>query len=158
DNMEYRVEDRRQRGLNYAIVDEVDSILIDEARTPLIISGQAEDNTELYRRMNAIAPLLQRMASEPKPQEPEPEGDFWVDEKGQQVHISEAGHIKAEQLLVQHGLLPEGDSLYEPRNITLVHHLMVALRAHHLFFRDQQYVVQNGEVVMGDGFSGRLVV
>ena len=157
DNMEYRAEDRRQRGLYFAIVDEVDSILIDEARTPLIISGQAEDNTELYRRMNSIAPLLQRMASEPKPQEPEPEGDFWVDEKGQQVHISEAGHIKAEQLLAQHGLLPEGDSLYEPRNITLVHHLMVALRAHHLFFRDQQYVVQNGEVVIVDEFTGRLM-
>ena len=157
DNMEYRAEDRRQRGLYFAIVDEVDSILIDEARTPLIISGQAEDNTELYRRMNEIAPLLQRMASEPKPQEPEPEGDFWVDEKGQQVHISEAGHIKAEQLLAQHGLLPEGDSLYEPRNITLVHHLMVALRAHHLFFRDQQYVVQNGEVVIVDEFTGRLM-
>ncbi|HLU00779.1 MAG TPA: preprotein translocase subunit SecA [Burkholderiaceae bacterium] len=158
DNMEYRVEDRRQRGLHYAIVDEVDSILIDEARTPLIISGQAEDNTELYRRMDAIAPLLQRMASEPRPQEPEPEGDFWVDEKAQQVHISEAGHVKAEQLLVQHGLLAEGDSLYEPRNISLVHHLMVALRAHHLFFRDQHYVVQNGEVIIVDEFTGRLMV
>ena len=158
DNMEYRAEDRRQRGLNFAIVDEVDSILIDEARTPLIISGQAEDNTELYLRMNAIAPLLQRMVSEPKPQEPEPEGDFWVDEKAQQVHISEAGHIKAEQLLTQHGLLPEGESLYEPRNITLVHHLMVALRAHNLFFRDQHYVVQNGEVIIVDEFTGRLMV
>ncbi len=157
DNMEYRAEDRRQRGLAFAIVDEVDSILIDEARTPLIISGQAEDNTELYKRMNEIAPLLQRMASEPKPQEPEPEGDFWVDEKGQQVHISEAGHIKAEELLAKHGLLAEGDSLYEPRNITLVHHLMVALRAHNLFFRDQQYVVQNGEVVIVDEFTGRLM-
>src|SRR5690554_3743798 len=158
DNMEYRAEDRRQRGLVYAIVDEVDSILIDEARTPLIISGQAEDNTELYRRMNAIAPLLQRMASEPRPQEPEPEGDFWIDEKAQQVHISEAGHVKAEQLLVQHGLLAEGDSLYEPRNISLVHHLMVALRAHHLCVRDQHYVVQNGEVIIVDEFTGRLMV
>src|SRR5690606_24365272 len=155
--MEYRVEDRRQRELFYAIVDEVDSILIDEARTPLIISGQAEDNTVLYQRMNEIAPLLVRMASEPKPQEPDPEGDFWVDEKGQQVHISEAGHVKAEQLLSQHGLLPEGESLYEPRNITLVHHLMVALRAHNLFFRDQQYVVQDGEVVIVDEFTGRLM-
>ncbi|HLV28735.1 MAG TPA: preprotein translocase subunit SecA [Burkholderiaceae bacterium] len=158
DNMEYRVEDRRQRELFYAIVDEVDSILIDEARTPLIISGQAEDNTELYRRMNEIAPLLVRMASEPKPQEPEPEGDFWVDEKGQQVHISEAGHVKAEELLSKHGLLPEGESLYDPRNISLVHHLMVALRAHNLFFRDQQYVVQNGEVIIVDEFTGRLMV
>ncbi len=158
DNMEYRAEDRRQRGLNYAIVDEVDSILIDEARTPLIISGQAEDNTALYQRMNLIAPLLTRMATEPRPQEPEPEGDFWVDEKGQQVHISEAGHERAEQLLVEHGLLPQGESLYEPRNISLVHHLMVALRAHHLFFRDQQYVVQNGEVIIVDEFTGRLMV
>src|SRR5690606_18910412 len=156
DNMEYRVEDRRQRELFYAIVDEVDSILIDEARTPLIISGQAEDNTELYRRMNEIAPLLVRMASEPKPQEPEPEGDFWVDEMGQQVQISEAGHVKAEELLSKHGLLPEGESLYDPRNISLVHHLMVALRAHNLFFRDQQYVVQNGEVIIVDEFTGRL--
>lgn len=157
DNMEYRAEDRRQRALYFAIVDEVDSILIDEARTPLIISGQAEDNTELYKRMNSIAPLLERMASEPQPNEPEPEGDFWVDEKGQQVHISEAGHIKAEELLVKHGLLADGDSLYEPRNISLVHHMMVALRAHNLFFRDQQYVVQNGEVIIVDEFTGRLM-
>ncbi len=157
DNMEYRAEDRRQRGLNFAIVDEVDSILIDEARTPLIISGQAEDNTDLYRRMNAVPPLLTRMASEPKPHEPEPEGDFWVDEKAQQVHLSEAGMINAEKALVDQGLLPEGESLYDPRNISLIHHLMVALRAHNLFFRDQQYVVQNGEVVIVDEFTGRLM-
>ncbi|MBV6306709.1 preprotein translocase subunit SecA [Candidimonas humi] len=158
DNMEYRAEDRRQRPLSYAIVDEVDSILIDEARTPLIISGQAEDNTELYVRMNAVPPLLTRMASEPKPQEPEPEGDFWVDEKGQQVYMSEAGHEKAEQILVRIGVLPEGESLYDPRNITLMHHLNVALRAHNLYFRDQQYVVQNDEVVIVDEFTGRLMV
>jgi preprotein translocase subunit SecA len=158
DNMEYRAEDRRQRPLFYAIVDEVDSILIDEARTPLIISGQAEDNTELYVRMNAVPPMLTRMAAEPKPQEPEPEGDFWVDEKGQQVHLSEAGQIKSEQILVKIGLLPEGESLYDPRNISLVHHLMVALRAHNLFFRDQQYVVQNDEIVIVDEFTGRLMV
>src|SRR5690606_37821409 len=158
DNMEYRAEDRRQRPLFYAIVDEVDSILIDEARTPLIISGQAEDNTELYVRMNAVPPMLTRMASEPKPQEPEPEGDFWVDEKGQQVHLSEAGQIKSEQMLVKIGLLPEGESLYDPRNISLVHHLMVSLRAHNLFFRDQQYVVQNDEIVIVDEFTGRLMV
>jgi preprotein translocase subunit SecA len=144
--------------LSYAIVDEVDSILIDEARTPLIISGQAEDNTEIYLRMNAVPPLLTRMASEPKSQEPEPEGDFWVDEKGQQVHLSEAGMIKAEKVLVDIGLLPEGDSLYEPRHILLIHHLMVALRAHNLFFRDQQYVVQNDEVTIVDEFTGRLMV
>ena len=157
DNMEYRAEDRRQRSLSYAIVDEVDSILIDEARTPLIISGQAEDNTELYVRMNVVPPMLTRMTQEPRPQEPEPEGDFWVDEKGQQVHISEAGHERAEQLLTEIGLLPEGESLYEPRHISLMHHLMVALRAHNLFFRDQQYVVQDGEVVIVDEFTGRLM-
>ncbi|MBB5213880.1 preprotein translocase subunit SecA [Parapusillimonas granuli] len=158
DNMEYRAEDRRQRPLFYAIVDEVDSILIDEARTPLIISGQAEDNTDLYVRMNAVPPLLARMASEPRPHEPEPEGDFWVDEKGQQVHLSEAGQIKAEQIMISKGLLKEGESLYDPRNISLVHHLMVALRAHNLFFRDQQYVVQNGEIIIVDEFTGRLMV
>ncbi|QFY76905.1 preprotein translocase subunit SecA [Alcaligenes faecalis] len=157
DNMEYRAEDRRQRGLSYAIVDEVDSILIDEARTPLIISGQAEDNTELYVRMNVVPPMLTRMTQEPRPHEPEPEGDFWVDEKGQQVHISEAGHERAEQILTDIGLLPEGESLYEPRHISLMHHLMVALRAHNLFFRDQQYVVQDGEVVIVDEFTGRLM-
>ncbi|ANY15020.1 preprotein translocase subunit SecA [Bordetella pseudohinzii] len=158
DNMEYRVEDRRQRGLNYAIVDEVDSILIDEARTPLIISGQAEDHTELYVRMNAVPPLLQRMAGEPKPHEPEPEGDYWVDEKSQQVYLSESGHESAEKILSRVGLLPEGESLYDPRHIALMHHLMVALRAHTLFFRDQQYVIQDGEVVIVDEFTGRLMV
>jgi len=158
DNMEYRVEDRRQRSLFYAIVDEVDSILIDEARTPLIISGQAEDHTDLYVRMNSVPPLLSRMASEPKPQEPEPEGDYWVDEKSQQVYLSEAGHEHAEEILSKNGMLPAGESLYDPRHIALMHHLMVALRAHSLFFRDQQYVVQNGEVIIVDEFTGRLMV
>src|SRR5690606_23310707 len=157
DNMEYRVEDRRQRKLVYAIVDEVDSILIDEARTPLIISGQAEDHTELYRRMNVVPGMLTRMASEPKPQEPEPEGDFWVDEKSHQVYLSEAGHEHAEQALAKLGLLPEGESLYEPRHITLMHHLMASLRAHNLFHRDQHYVVQDGEVIIVDEFTGRLM-
>ncbi|MYZ42690.1 preprotein translocase subunit SecA [Schauerella aestuarii] len=158
DNMEYRLEDRRQRGLFYAIVDEVDSILIDEARTPLIISGQAEDHTELYIKMNAVPPMLTRMASEPKPQEPEPEGDFWVDEKSQQVYLSEAGHEHAEEILARLEILPAGESLYEPRHIALMHHLMVALRANNLFFRDQQYVVQDGEIVIVDEFTGRLMV
>ena len=158
DNMEYRIEDRRQRALVYAIVDEVDSILIDEARTPLIISGQAEDHTELYVRMNAVPPLLERMQSEPKPQEPEPEGHYWVDEKNHQVYLSEAGHEQAEGVLTRLGLLPEGQSLYEPRNITLMHHLMAALRAHNLFHRDQHYVVQDGEVVIVDEFTGRLMI
>ncbi|MCX5591571.1 preprotein translocase subunit SecA [Alcaligenes endophyticus] len=157
DNMEYRAEDRRQRGLHFAIVDEVDSILIDEARTPLIISGQAEDNTELYIRMNVLPPMLTRMSEEPRPQEPEPEGDYWVDEKNQQVHISEAGHVNAERILAELGLLPEGESLYDSRHISLMHHLMLALRAHNLFFRDQQYVVQDDEIVIVDEFTGRLM-
>ncbi|HCN72220.1 MAG TPA: preprotein translocase subunit SecA, partial [Pusillimonas sp.] len=144
--------------LHYAIVDEVDSILIDEARTPLIISGQAEDHTEVYVRMNAVPPMLTRMASEPKPHEPEPEGDFWVDEKGQQVHLSESGMEHAEEILARQGILPEGESLYDPRHITLIHHLMVALRAHNLFFRDQHYVVTDNEVVIVDEFTGRLMV
>src|SRR5690625_1186030 len=156
--MEYRADDSRQRPLYYAIVDEVDSILIDEARTPLIISGQAEDHTELYVRMNAVPPLLSRMQAEPKPQEPEPEGDYWVDEKAQQVHLSEAGHIRAEEVLTELGMLPEGESLYDPRNISLMHHLMVALRAHNLFTRDHQYVVQDDEVIIVDEFTGRLMV
>lgn len=157
DNMEHRVEDRRQRALVYAIVDEVDSILIDEARTPLIISGQAEDHTEMYVRVNAVPAMLQRMASEPKPQEPEPEGHFWVDEKNHQVYLSESGHERSEEILSELGLLPAGQSLYEARNITLMHHLMAALRAHNLFHRDQHYVVQDGEVVIVDEFTGRLM-
>jgi preprotein translocase subunit SecA len=157
DNMEYRVEDRRQRGLVYAIVDEVDSILIDEARTPLIISGQAEDHTALYQAMNAVPPMLTRMQHEPKPNEPESEGDYWVDEKNNQVYVSEAGHENAERILTERGLLPEGQSLYDPRHISLMHHLMSSLRAHSLFHRDQHYVVQDGEVVIVDEFTGRLM-
>jgi preprotein translocase subunit SecA len=157
DNMEYQIGDRRQRPLFYAIVDEVDSILIDEARTPLIISGQAEDHTELYVRMNAVPPLLTRMTAEPKPTEPEPPGDFWVDEKGNQLYLSEAGHENAEAILGRLGILPEGESLYDPRHISLMHHLMVALRGHNLFHRDQQYVVQDNEVVIVDEFTGRLM-
>jgi len=158
DNMEYRAEDKRQRELVFAIVDEVDSILIDEARTPLIISGQAEDHTALYKSLNVVPPLLERMTAEPKPNEPEVDGDFWVDEKNHQIYLSEAGHENAERILSEQGLLPEGQSLYDARNITLMHHLMCALRAHHLFFKDQQYVVQDGEVVIVDEFTGRLMV
>ncbi|MFO0315369.1 MAG: preprotein translocase subunit SecA [bacterium] len=157
DNMEHSLEEKRQRGLNYAIVDEVDSILIDEARTPLIISGQAEDHTELYVRMNQVPPLLTPMAAEPKTNEPDPPGDYWVDRKSHQVHLSEAGHEKAEQILTRLGILPEGASLYDAANILSMHHLTVALRAHTLFFRDQQYVVQNGEVIIVDEFTGRLM-
>ena len=157
DNLVTDVTERVQRPLSYAIVDEVDSILIDEARTPLIISGQAEDHTEIYRRINEVPPLLERMAVEPKPTEPEPPGDYWVDEKGHQVYISEAGHIKAEQILARMKMLPEGESLYAPQHVTLMHHVNVALRAHTLFHKDQQYVVQNGEVIIVDEFTGRLM-
>ncbi len=157
DNMAMHVEERYQRGLGYAIVDEVDSILIDEARTPLIISGQAEDRTEIYIRMNQVAPLLTPQKEEKKPNEPEPPGDFFVDEKNHQITLSEAGHEKAEQILARVGLLPEGASLYEPAYINLVHQLYAALRAHHLFHRDQHYVVQNDEVIIVDEFTGRLM-
>jgi preprotein translocase subunit SecA len=157
DNMAMHVEERFQRGLYYAIVDEVDSILIDEARTPLIISGQAEDRTEFYYRMNEVAPLLTRQKVEKKPDEPDPPGDFFVDEKNHQILLSEAGHQHAEEILTRIGLLPEGASLYEPAYINLVHQLYAALRAHHLFHRDQHYVVQNGEVVIVDEFTGRLM-
>lgn len=151
DNMEYDVANRRQRGLNYAIVDEVDSILIDEARTPLIISGAADDNTDLYRVINEIPPLLKRQADE------KAEGDYWVDEKAHQVYLSEAGHEHLEAILTERGLLKDGSSLYSPQNIILLHHLNASLKAHTLFQRDQQYVVQNGEVVIVDEFTGRLM-
>ncbi|MFZ4537320.1 preprotein translocase subunit SecA [Propionivibrio sp.] len=151
DNMVYTSGERVQRKLSYAIVDEVDSILIDEARTPLIISGQAEDHTELYVRMNQVAPLLERCLEEDGP------GDYWVDEKGHQVLMSEAGHEHAEEILARVGLLPEGGSLYDAANILLIHHLYAALRAHTLFLKDQQYVVQNGEVIIVDEFTGRLM-
>jgi preprotein translocase subunit SecA len=151
DNMAARAEDRFQHGLNFAIVDEVDSILIDEARTPLIISGQAEDNVDIYVRVNALAPKLVRQADDEAP------GDYSVDEKSHQILLSEAGHEHAEQLLSQAGLLPEGGSLYDPANITLIHHLYAALRAHNLFHLDQHYVIQDGEVVIVDEFTGRLM-
>lgn len=157
DNMVYATTERVQRGLNYAIVDEVDSILIDEARTPLIISGPADDHTDMYVRLNEIPKQLVRMKEESKPGEIEPDGDFYVDEKGHQIQLSEAGHEKAESLLSQMGLLPEGASLYDPANILLMHHLMAALRAHNLFYKDQHYVVQNREVIIVDEFTGRLM-
>jgi preprotein translocase subunit SecA len=151
DNMVYAAKDRVQKRLSYAIVDEVDSILIDEARTPLIISGQAEDHTDLYVRMNQVAPLLTRQKEE------KGEGDFWVDEKAHTVLLSETGHEHAEEILARMGMLPEGGSLYEPANILLIHHLYAALRAHSLFHRDQHYVSQNGEIVIVDEFTGRLM-
>jgi preprotein translocase subunit SecA len=160
DNMVQEVRDRVARGLNFAIVDEVDSILIDEARTPLIISGQAEDHTELYLRINAIVPGLEKQIGEADPRTGEgviKPGDFTVDEKTHQVYLTEAGHEKAEALLSKAGLLAEGASLYDPANIALMHHVYAALRAHHLYNKDQHYVVQNGEVVIVDEFTGRLM-
>ena len=151
DNMATQAAERYQRPLNYAIVDEVDSILIDEARTPLIISGQAEDNIDIYQRMDKLAPQLQRQAGEDGP------GDFSVDEKNHQILLTEPGHERAEALLAEAGLLPVGGSLYDSANITLIHHLYAALRAHNLYFRDQHYVVQDGEVVIVDEFTGRLM-
>jgi preprotein translocase subunit SecA len=151
DNMVYQSSQRVQRGLEFAIVDEVDSILIDEARTPLIISGQAEDDVTLYYRLNDIVPKLVRQ------QEEKGSGDYWVDEKGHTVLLSEEGHEHAENILTSAGLLPHGSSLYDAHNIALMHHLYAALRAHSLFHRDQHYVVQNGEVVIVDEFTGRLM-
>ncbi|MFM8927960.1 MAG: preprotein translocase subunit SecA [Betaproteobacteria bacterium] len=160
DNMVYETRDRVQRALHYGIVDEVDSILIDEARTPLIISGQAEDHTDLYVRINAVVPALKRQIGEADPRTGEgviEPGDFTVDEKSHQVVLTDAGHENAEQLLAKAGLLPEGASLYDAANVTLMHHVYAALRAHHLYNRDQHYVVQNGEVVIVDEFTGRLM-
>src|SRR6195952_4383395 len=160
DNMVYETADRVQRGLNFAIVDEVDSILIDEARTPLIISGQAEDHTEMYVRINAVVPALKRQIGEADPRTGEgviEPGDFTVDEKAHQVTLTEAGHERAEELLAQAGLLVEGASLYDAANITLMHHVYAALRANHLYHRDQHYVVANGEVTIVDEFTGRLM-
>jgi preprotein translocase subunit SecA len=150
DNMVYSVEERVQRALNFAVVDEVDSILIDEARTPLIISGQAEDSVQLYTAINAVALKLTRQQAE------DGEGDYWVDEKSQQVILSEQGHENAENLLVEAGLLTNG-SLYDASNITLVHHLYASLRAQSLFHRDQHYVVRDGEIVIVDEFTGRMM-
>jgi len=160
DNMVYEAKDRVQRGLNYAIVDEVDSILIDEARTPLIISGQAEDQTAQYQAMNQVVPLLSRQEGEADPRTGEgitKPGDFTVDEKSHQVFLTEQGHEKAESILASAGLIPEGASLYDPANIALMHHLTAALRAKHIYHRDQHYVVQEGEIVIVDEFTGRLM-
>ncbi len=159
DNMVQDLDQRVQRGLAYAIVDEVDSILIDEARTPLIISGQAEDHTDLYIKINALPSYLELQIGEEKADGTGviKAGDYWVDEKSQQVYLTEQGHDKAETILVQLGALNDGDSLYAPQNITLMHHVYAALRAHSLYHRDQQYVVQNKEVIIVDEFTGRLM-
>jgi preprotein translocase subunit SecA len=160
DNMVHEVADRVQRGLNFAIVDEVDSILIDEARTPLIISGQAEDHTEMYIAINKVVPLMTRQEGEADPHTGEgitKPGDFTVDEKSHQVYLTEMGHENAEKILFNLGLIAEGASLYDPANITLMHHVHAALRANHLYHRDQHYVVQEGEIVIVDEFTGRLM-
>jgi preprotein translocase subunit SecA len=160
DNMVYEVADRVQRGLNFAIVDEVDSILIDEARTPLIISGQAEDHTDMYVRINTVIPGLKKQIGEADPRTGEgviEAGDFTVDEKSHQVFLTEDGHENAEKLLGQAGLLAEGASLYDAANISLMHHVYAALRANHLYHRDQHYVVQQGEIIIVDEFTGRLM-
>ena len=155
DNMKYQASERVQRSLDYAIVDEVDSILIDEARTPLIISGQADDHTELYLKMNEIAPLLTKQEGDDD--NVTVPGDYTVDLKAHQVLLTEAGHERAEEVLTERGLLPEGGSLYEPANILLMHHLYASLRAHAMYHKDQQYVVQNGEIIIVDEFTGRLM-
>ena len=152
DNLAFRLEDRVQRGLAFAIVDEVDSILVDEARTPLIISGPAEESTELYLRINQLVPRLKKQVTEDGP------GDFTVDEKAKQVHITEAGHEHVEALMAEAGLLREGESLYDAANIRLMHHLNAALRAHAIFKRDVEYIVRNGEVIIVDEFTGRTMV
>jgi preprotein translocase subunit SecA len=151
DNLAFRLEDRVQRSLSFAVVDEVDSILIDEARTPLIISGPAEESTELYLRINELVPRLTRQKEEEGP------GDFSLEEKTKQVHITEAGHEHVEQLMLQAGLLKEGESLYDPANIRLMHHLNAALRAHALYKRDVEYIVRGGEVIIVDEFTGRTM-
>ncbi len=157
DNMVYSPDQRVQRPLNYAIVDEVDSILIDEARTPLIISGQADDNVAMYQQINAVPPRLTRQEKEYKDGETGPLGDYIVDEKAHTVLMTEQGHEKVEAILTEMGLLPEGGSLYDAAHITLVHHVYAALRGHVLYHRDQHYVVQNNEVVIVDEFTGRLM-
>jgi preprotein translocase subunit SecA len=151
DNLAYRLEDRVQRGQVFAIVDEVDSILIDEARTPLIISGPAEESTELYLAINKLVPILKVQKEEDGP------GDFSVDLKQKQVHITEAGHERVEQLMAEHGMLREGESLYDAANIRLMHHLNAALRAHAIYKRDVEYIVRNGEVIIVDEFTGRTM-
>ncbi|MBS0432788.1 MAG: preprotein translocase subunit SecA [Proteobacteria bacterium] len=157
DNMALSKEQRYQRGLNFAIVDEVDSILIDEARTPLIISGPAEDSPELYIRVNRIVPKMTRQAKESAPGEPQEPGDFFVDEKQKQVHLSEEGMEHAEQLLREAGVLEADSGLYDARNLAVVHHLNAALRANALYQRDVDYIVRDGEVIIVDEFTGRTL-
>ncbi|WP_102797236.1 preprotein translocase subunit SecA [Bowmanella denitrificans] len=156
DNMAFRPEDRVQRPLHYAVVDEVDSILIDEARTPLIISGQAEDSSELYKRINAIIPELKLQEKEDEEGQ-EGDGDFTIDEKAKQIHLTERGQVRIEEIMHKYGLLPEGESLYAAGNISLMHHVNAALRAHKLFSRDVDYIVKDDEIVIVDEHTGRTM-
>ena len=151
DNMVYSADQRVQRDLNYAVVDEVDSILIDEARTPLIISGQAEDNIDLYQKINKIIPLLSRQKKE------DSDGDFWIDEKGNQVILSEKGHENTERILIKAGILDKNSNLYDAENISLLHHINSSLRAHYLFIKDKDYVVKDDTVTIVDEFTGRMM-
>src|SRR5690606_25800549 len=151
DNMAFRPSQKVQRGLHYAIVDEVDSILIDEARTPLIISGPTEDSTEMYVRVNRIVPSLQRSEDEGET------GDYTVDEKSKRVYLTEQGHERVEELLHHAGILPEGESLYDAQHIALVHHVDAALRAHAIFRKDVEYTIKDGQVVIVDEFTGRTM-
>lgn len=164
DNMAFRLEDRNQRGLGYAIVDEVDSILIDEARTPLIISGPAEDSTSLYQKINKLAPLLERQEKKEETmprvlggEVEEDTGDFFIDEKNRSVELTERGHMRVEEQLIKMGLLESGDSLYSPTNLVLLHHVNAALRAHFLYKRDVEYMVKDGEIVIIDEHTGRAM-
>ena len=151
DNMVYTKEERVQRPLSYAVVDEVDSILIDEARTPLIISGQAEDNIDLYSKIDKVVPKLKRQEKE------DAKGDFWVDEKAHQVILSDKGHESTEDILVKLGILPKDSNLYDPANINLIHHVNSALKAHYIFIKDKEYVVKDNEIIIIDEFTGRMM-
>ena len=156
DNMAFSPEERAQKPLHFAIIDEVDSILIDEARTPLIISGQAEDNAELYKIINAVVPDLEQQAEEDKENE-ESTGDFTVDEKSKQIYLTERGQVRIEEIMQEKGLIQEGDSLFSAGNITLLHHVMAALRAHNLFQKDVDYIVKDGEIIIVDEHTGRTM-
>ena len=151
DNMVYSKEERVQRSLNYAVVDEVDSILIDEARTPLVISGQADDDVDLYLKVDKIVPQLERQEKE------DSKGDFWVDEKANQVILSDVGHENTERILVKLGILSKGSNLYDPSNINLIHHVNSALKAHYIFIKDKEYVVKDNAITIIDEFTGRMM-
>ncbi len=157
DNMAFRLEDKVQRELNYALVDEVDSILIDEARTPLIISGPASDSSELYIAINKLIPQLKKAEMEEGDKEPRTDGDYTIDEKNRQVELTEQGHENIERLLTQIGLLGEGDSLYSAQSLNLLHHVHAALKANILFERDRDYIIQDGQVVIVDEHTGRTM-